>query len=252
MSAGYVYILFNPGLRENYLKIGLTTRTPAERARELSSATGVPKPFEVAYSIRVGDCLACERFVHQRLGQYRAGKEFFEISLEDAQRVVDEAATRVGIDASPDPMVVAPEQLGEISFYAPKVARPPVPFESHLPKTDLLGREILLQLREKMLSLGDDVVETATKGNRVAYSRGRVFVEVKVHKHRVRVLFLDIELNDPLGVVETVPETHGWGRLKYLMNLRSLDDLKYVLPYLASSYTHAAVLRGSKILKRLA
>lgn len=46
MAAGHVYILINanmPGL----LKIGMTERTPEERARELSAGTGVSSPFIV-------------------------------------------------------------------------------------------------------------------------------------------------------------------------------------------------------------
>lgn len=52
---GYVYILSNaamPGL----LKIGKTTRTPDERARELARGTGVPGPYTVEHSVEVPDC----------------------------------------------------------------------------------------------------------------------------------------------------------------------------------------------------
>ncbi|PIY04238.1 MAG: hypothetical protein COZ20_06175 [Gallionellales bacterium CG_4_10_14_3_um_filter_54_96] len=47
-SSGYVYVLLNQSL-PGCVKIGKTTRDTATRAAELSSATGVPTPFMVAY-----------------------------------------------------------------------------------------------------------------------------------------------------------------------------------------------------------
>jgi predicted transport protein len=240
MSAGYVYILYNSSLQTNYFKIGLTTKTPQKRARELSGATGVVRPFEVAYSVYIEDCSACEQLVHQKLSRFHAGKEFFELPLEDAKRAVDEAACEVGLASPPQFPALIEEQFREIDFSIPKAKLPAVPFEEHLPKTDMLGKEILLQIRKEVLALGSDISEKATTYNRIAYSRGRVFLEVKVHKNRIRILFLDIAFEDPQKLVQEIPKSHGWGRLKFLANLRSLDDLTYAMPYIRASYAHAA------------
>ncbi|MBA3017886.1 MAG: hypothetical protein FP811_07035, partial [Desulfobacteraceae bacterium] len=48
---GWIYILTNPSLQENLIKIGKTSRTPEERAKELSAPTGVPAEFEIVYKI---------------------------------------------------------------------------------------------------------------------------------------------------------------------------------------------------------
>jgi predicted transport protein len=240
MSAGYVYILYNPSLQTNYFKIGLTTKTPEKRARELSSATGVVKPFEVAYSVYIVDCAACEQLVHQKLTQFHAGKEFFELPLEDARLAVDEASGRVGVANPPQLSVAVEQQFREVDFSIPRATKSPVPFEEHLPKTDVLGKEILLRIRKEVLALGSDVTEKATTYNRIAYSKGRVFLEVKVHKNRIRVLFLDIPFEDPRTLVQEIPRSYGWGRLKFLANLRSLDDLAYAMPYIRASYKHTS------------
>lgn len=89
MAAGHVYILVNATM-PGYLKIGMTERTPEERARELSQVTGVPVPFNVAYSEDVPDCSAAERLIHSRLDPYRTnqGREFFHLPLRDAIREV--------------------------------------------------------------------------------------------------------------------------------------------------------------------
>ena len=91
---GYVYVLINPSL-EGLLKIGKTTRTPIERAKALSSATGVPTPFIVAYEKVFSDCSIAEQYVHTRLGEmgYRlsSNKEFFDAPLTEVINVIIEA-----------------------------------------------------------------------------------------------------------------------------------------------------------------
>ena len=67
-QSGYVYLLINrsmPGL----VKVGRTTRPPAERLGELSSATGVPTPFELVFDIFVPDCRSAEQLLHEVLDE---------------------------------------------------------------------------------------------------------------------------------------------------------------------------------------
>ncbi len=90
MSVGYIYILSNshmPGL----LKTGFTNRDVKQRVGELSSATGVPKPFEIEYYCLTRDPEEIERKAHERLLSQRAGrrKEFFEVPLLEAVKPID-------------------------------------------------------------------------------------------------------------------------------------------------------------------
>lgn len=86
MSRGYVYILVNPGLRKNLLKIGRTTRDPEIRSDEISQGTGIPMPYYVAYSEETADCERAERLVHERLAHCRVNdsREFFVLPLREA------------------------------------------------------------------------------------------------------------------------------------------------------------------------
>jgi TPR repeat protein len=95
-TAGYVYILINPSLN-GIVKIGKTQNNPEERAKELSSATGVPTPFFVAYSSYFTDCTAAEIFVHTRLANNRLAqnKEFFQVSVQQAIEAVREAESNL-------------------------------------------------------------------------------------------------------------------------------------------------------------
>ena len=68
MSKGYVYVLSNefmPGL----LKIGMTTRSPEDRAKQIGDATGVPVPFKVEHSVLCPDCVSAEASVHDLLDE---------------------------------------------------------------------------------------------------------------------------------------------------------------------------------------
>lgn len=90
-TEGYVYVMTNSSI-EGQVKIGKTTRDPYERAKELSSATGVPTPFVVVYYKPFKDCHFAEKTIHQYLEKkgYRVSnnREFFSMSIPEAIDVV--------------------------------------------------------------------------------------------------------------------------------------------------------------------
>jgi len=79
---GYVYILVNPAF-PGFLKIGKSTKEPEARARELSSGSGVPAPYAVAWDAFVSDCDRVEGLIHEQLAHARSRKdrEFFAVPL---------------------------------------------------------------------------------------------------------------------------------------------------------------------------
>ena len=86
----YVYVLVNksvPGM----VKIGMTTNTPDERARQISAATGVATPWIPVFSFKCyrSDLLEAEvheYFAAQRVSEYR---EMFEIDSYTAQKAIE-------------------------------------------------------------------------------------------------------------------------------------------------------------------
>lgn len=90
-TEGYVYVMTNSSI-EGQVKIGKTTRDPYERAKELSSATGVPTPFVVVFYKPFKDCHFAEKTIHQYLEKkgYRVNnnREFFNMSIPEAIDVV--------------------------------------------------------------------------------------------------------------------------------------------------------------------
>lgn len=90
-NRGYIYVLANSAMPD-LVKVGKTTRTPSERAAELSKVTGVPTPFIVVYEQLVDDCTAAEEFVHTVLEQqgFRESnnREFFRATPNEVIRIV--------------------------------------------------------------------------------------------------------------------------------------------------------------------
>jgi hypothetical protein len=86
--SGWIYVLTNrafPGL----VKIGMTRRTPQERAKELQT-TGVPYEYNVAFQIEVGNPSAIEKKVFRKLSDKRErdNREFFKITVVEAKKTI--------------------------------------------------------------------------------------------------------------------------------------------------------------------
>lgn len=92
---GFIYVLQNPAF-PGLLKIGYTTRTPEERAEELSRHTGVPTPYRVVFSEFFEDCQGAERAIHNALAARRWNKEFFRITVDEAVAVIRQEKRREG------------------------------------------------------------------------------------------------------------------------------------------------------------
>lgn len=86
----WVYVLSNPS-SPGLLKIGYTKQTPEERAKQISSATGVALPYKVEWAYKCFNGETVEREVHHKLKAQRVNnnKEFFQISLEEAKEVIN-------------------------------------------------------------------------------------------------------------------------------------------------------------------
>lgn len=94
-NAGYIYVMRSPQLPVNTFKIGLTTKTPEERADQLSK-TSVPDRFFVMNEWEVADCKDAEAQIHTLLDKYRVDprREFFSLEMktitETVQKVVED------------------------------------------------------------------------------------------------------------------------------------------------------------------
>lgn len=81
---GYVYILTNPSFREDWVKIGKSSRPVDVRSKELDN-TAVPLPFEIFATLATKKYHEVEKLVHKNIDQLttlriRQNREFFNIA----------------------------------------------------------------------------------------------------------------------------------------------------------------------------
>jgi hypothetical protein len=86
---GYVYIISNPSIAEDLVKIGFTKRDPSERLKELDRA-GLPSDYIEHYRVFTKDAQQLEARLHRHFAaqRYREDKEFFKLSPHEVYAVL--------------------------------------------------------------------------------------------------------------------------------------------------------------------
>ncbi|VEU61370.1 Uncharacterised protein (plasmid) [Mycoplasmopsis fermentans] len=73
---GYVYVLTNPSFRDDWVKIGKSSRMPEVRGRELYN-TAVPLPYEIYATLQTEKYNEVEKMIHKsidRISKLRINK----------------------------------------------------------------------------------------------------------------------------------------------------------------------------------
>lgn len=83
-------------MAEQIYKVGYTSFNSNDRAKQLSSATGVPLSFIVVKSWQHQNAAALETEVHMMLAPYRLNdaREFFQASFETIESIIERAISR--------------------------------------------------------------------------------------------------------------------------------------------------------------
>lgn len=128
---GYVYILTNPSFREDWVKIGKSSRPVDIRSKELDN-TAVPLPFEIFATMETVKYNEVEKLVHKTIDRLtdlriRQNREFFNVApqialdiFRDIARTVDDAVVLEYRDNKPIlPTIPAPSTSED----TPKIPR---------------------------------------------------------------------------------------------------------------------------------
>ena len=96
-APGFVYILTNPSFREDWVKIGKSSRPVDVRSKELDN-TAVPLPFEIFATLKTVKYNEAEKLVHRYIERFtnlriRNNREFFNVKPEEALDIFREVAT---------------------------------------------------------------------------------------------------------------------------------------------------------------
>ena len=115
---GYVYILTNPSFKEDWVKIGKSSRPVDVRSKELDN-TAVPLPFEIFATLKTSKYEIVEKKIHKAIDRLtdlriRQNREFFNIKpdlaleiLRDEAMILDDAEVTLYKDNKPIPNVVS-------------------------------------------------------------------------------------------------------------------------------------------------
>ena len=96
---GYVYILTNPSFREDWVKIGKSSRPVDVRSKELDN-TAVPLPFEIFATMKTTKYNEVEKLVHKTIDRLtdlriRQSREFFNVAPQLALYIFRDIATTI-------------------------------------------------------------------------------------------------------------------------------------------------------------
>lgn len=94
---GYVYILTNPSFREDWVKIGKSSRPVDVCSKELDN-TAVPLPFEIFATMKTVKYNEAEKLVHRYIERFtnlriRSNREFFNVKPDEALEIFHEVAS---------------------------------------------------------------------------------------------------------------------------------------------------------------
>lgn len=94
---GYVYILTNPSFKEDWVKIGRSSRPVDVRSKELDN-TAVPLPFEVYATLKTIKYVEAEKLIHRYIERFtnlriRDNREFFNVKPEIALDIFKDVAS---------------------------------------------------------------------------------------------------------------------------------------------------------------
>src|SRR5574344_2081738 len=94
---GYVYILTNPSFKEDWVKIGKSSRPVDIRSKELDN-TAVPLPFEIYATLKTVKYNEAEKLIHRYIERFtnlriRDNREFFNVQPEVALDIFRDVAS---------------------------------------------------------------------------------------------------------------------------------------------------------------
>ena len=137
MQSGYVYILTNESFREDWIKIGKSSRPVDVRSKELDN-TAVPLPFTIYATMQTSKFNEVEKLVHKTIDRLtdlriRQNREFFNVSpavaldiFRDIASTIDDA--KITVYRNNVPVVEGEAEKPAASSDEPQKRRKPFQF----------------------------------------------------------------------------------------------------------------------------
>lgn len=172
-QVGYVYILTNPSFKEDWVKIGKSSRPVDIRSKELDN-TAVPLPFEIFATLKTSKYNEVEKLIHKTIDRLsdlriRQNREFFNVSPQVALDILKDIAATI------DDAEITIPQSG-ISYCPSKEPAP----ETDTHKTEIHRAErfrfsmIDVKIGEELTFIPTGITVTVADDSRVEYD-GRIY-----------------------------------------------------------------------------
>lgn len=170
-EAGYVYILTNPSFREDWVKIGKSSRPVDVRSKELDN-TAVPLPFDIYATLKTSKYAKVEKQIHKQIDRLtdlriRQNREFFNIApsvaldiMRDMADLLDDAELYVYVDGKPV-ISKSKEEDKKIEAETKEKQRkaPKPPFKFHMIGLNVGDTVVFDELKIPVKVASDDKIE---------------------------------------------------------------------------------------------
>lgn len=208
---GFVYILTNPSFREDWIKIGKSSRPVDIRSKELDN-TAVPLPFEIFATLKTSKYEHVEKLLHKTIDRLtdlriRQNREFFNVApqvaldlLKDIAQTIDDAeiteyssgeakllvAARVNDDSARRPpfaFSMAGISIGEKVLFEPAKIEVRVVDEKHV---EYKGRLYTLSaFAGKFMPTSHRCASGAYQGPKYFCYRGKLLTELRQERELI-------------------------------------------------------------------
>lgn len=169
-NKGYVYILTNPSFREDWVKIGKSSRPVDVRSKELDN-TAVPLPFEIYATLETEKFDKVETQIHKQIDRLtdlriRQNREFFNVApdialeiMRDFADLLDDAVLAVYVDGKPviSKSKEEDKKITDIENKEKKKSRPP--FKFHMIGLKVGDTVVFDELNLPVTVAADDKIE---------------------------------------------------------------------------------------------
>lgn len=164
-EAGFVYILTNPSFREDWVKIGKSSRPVNIRSKELDN-TAVPLPFEIFATLQTVKYDKVEKLVHKTIDRLtdlriRQNREFFNVApqialdiFRDIAQTIDDAIVTEYMDNKP----VKQYSMAEPEPEEAMDDRPEEPVQAKLPDKPKSAKRPRFKFSLVDIKIGEELV----------------------------------------------------------------------------------------------
>ena len=245
---GVIYVLTNPSFPE-YVKIGYADNLE-KRLSELNRSECLPFAFR-AYCVYETKERLKDKDVHALIDRINSelraietfdGKprvrEFYNISAEDAYEILYSIAAISSTTnrlkrITPEGHEVLDEQVAQDIQENGKVEYTE---EDHLLHSSATTKRLYLEIRDKLLSLGDIVIEP--KKLYIAFKRKSNICDIEIQRNKLKIT-VNIrhgKIDDPAGIARDISGIGHWGNGDYEIHLADDSMLQQALEIIMQSY----------------